>query len=278
MIMNITNEKHSIFGNTLFVEYGKIKLGIALEYGIRISHLSYDNSENLFFEQPACMKELSTPDGWRVRGGHRLWIAPESKDVYYPDNDAVSCDVKENTIIICQKNDPWLEIEKSIEIVFLSENSVKVIHKIKNTASKLRRCSLWGISSMAGGGTEQISLDVREGGYDPLHKITMWDYTSLGDERAVYERDLITLTHYPTSKKYKIGVGHPKGNVRYINKGVVFEKCYEINKNEEYPDGDVSFETFMCDHMVEIESLSPLYDIKPGESASHTEIWKLQNA
>ena len=271
-------EKHSIFGDTLFAQSGKIKIGIPLEFGIRISHLSYEEGENLFFEQPNSMTELSTPDGWRVRGGHRLWIAPESTDVYYPDNEPVSYEIKNEEIIITQKNDPWLNIEKSMIISFISEDSLKVVHKIKNTSAKTRRCSLWGVSSMAPDGTEYISLEVRDGGYDPFHKISMWDYTSLGDERVTYERELITLKHRSTGKKYKIGVSHPKDCVKYINKGIVFEKRYNIEREKQYPDGDVSFETFMCDHMVEVESLSPLYDIKAGESASHTEIWNLHKS
>jgi mannose-6-phosphate isomerase class I len=45
----------------------------------------------------------------------------------------------------------------------------------------------------------------------------MWDYTSLGDERAKYERSKIVITHLPLDTKYKIGVGHPISPVRYEN-------------------------------------------------------------
>ena len=43
----------------------------------------------------------------------------------------------------------------------------------------------------------------------------------------------------------------------------------------QYPDNNVSFETFMCDHMVEVESLSPLYEVAPNQTVSHTELWRL---
>jgi hypothetical protein len=55
----------------------------------------------------------------------------------------------------------------------------------------------------------------------------------------------------------------------------VFEKLLDIKTGAEYTDGGVSFETFMCDHMVEIETLSPLMDIDAGESATYLEVWKL---
>ena len=130
---------------------------------------------------------------------------------------------------------------------------------------------------MAPGGVEYIPLHHRDGGYDPLHCISMWDYTSLGDKRANYKRDSITLTHTPSGEKYKIGVGHPAGAISYKNKGVSFEKSFEIYPEKEYPDGNVSFETFMCDHMVEIESLSPYVTLREGKEAEHREIWTLSN-
>mgnify|MGYP003412693053 CR=1 FL=1 len=39
----------------------------------------------------------------------------------------------------------------------------------------------------------------------------------------------------------------------------------------------MSYETYLCDQMVEIESLSVLYDVKPGQTIGHTEVWKLTN-
>ena len=273
--MKTYTDTHRISGNVLFVEKGFIKLGIALDFGLRISYLSYCGSENLFFEQPNDMMELATPDGWRVRGGHRLWIAPESEKNYYPDNEKISYEILDGKIIVSQKRDPWLSIEKSMEISFPSDDSVKIVHKIKNTDTNTKRCSLWGVTSLAPFGTEYIPLEIREGGYDPLHKISMWDYTSLGDERAIYMRDMIILNHKATGNKYKIGVSHPKNKAKYVNLGIVFEKEYEIDKDKAYPDGNVSFETYMCDYMVEMETLSPLYDIRAGESAEYSEIWHL---
>ena len=43
----------------------------------------------------------------------------------------------------------------------------------------------------------------------------------------------------------------------------------------EYPDGGCSTELYTCHFMLEVESLSPLYTLKSGESAEHTENWEL---
>ena len=198
--------EHPIFGETLFAQHGKLTVGIPLTFGIRIAYLSYDNSENLFFEQPNDMTDLSTEEGWRVRGGHRLWVAPESEKTYYPDNQDVSYELLENGLVVNQPIDPWLQIAKSMELVFLSDNELQVIHTIKNVGTQTKRCSLWAITSVAPNGTEYIPLPQKEFSYSPIHKISSWFYTNLGDSRAEYYADHIVLHHAAAPDKYKIGV------------------------------------------------------------------------
>lgn len=277
MRMKNFKQRHSIYGETLYLQHGKLTVGIPLQFGIRIGFVSFDGSENLLFEQPLTMTDLTTPQGWRIYGGHRLWIAPEGEHDYFPDNQPVRYELTENGVIVSQQPDAWLQMEKRIQLEFISENALKVTHIVRNTAPTTRRCALWSITSMAGGGEEKIPMRFREGGYDPLHRISMWDYTNLGDERVTYTKEMLTLRHKPTGKKYKIGVGHPAGPVTYTNKGVVFEKSFDIKLDADYPDGNVSFETFMGDHMLEVESLSPLQEILPQQEGFHCETWTFYN-
>lgn len=267
--------KHPVYGRCLYADDGSLEVGVLLDYGLRIGHFSFLGGRNVFFEQPDSMKDLSTEEGWRVRCGHRLWLAPESPLVYYPDNDPVAYEVGENEILVTQKEDPWLHVVKRMQISF-GENCLYVTHLVENTGISSRKCALWAVSAMAPGGVEHIPLDLRDGGMDHWHRVSMWDYTSLGDERANYSRDEITLTHLPLDGKYKIGVGHPKEKVWYDNAGVSFIKHYEVIPEAEYPDGNVSYETFLCRHMVEMESLSPVRELKPGEAMEHTEKWELR--
>ncbi len=269
-------KNHSLFGETLFAKNGDIVIGIPLDHGIRISYLSYNGSDNLFFEQPKDMTDLTTPNGWRVYGGHRLWTAPECKEIYYPDNEPISYELLDRTIIIRQNADPWKKVEKTMEISFVSDDSITINHIVKNIDTEAQNFSIWPVTSIAPGGTEFIPLKYAESGSVPVNKITTWFYTSLGDERATYKRESITLRHQATGTRYKIGVAHPSGPISYTNKGVVFEKIYDIFSDKEYPDGNVSYETYMCDYMVELESLSPLYTVKTGESVSFKETWKLK--
>ena len=272
--MNHYIKSHAIHGNCLFADNGIIEVGIPLNFGLRIAHFSFVGEKNVFFEQPNDMTIFTTDEGWRIRGGHRLWLAPETPKTYCPDNEPIDYSIEDDAIVITQKEDPWLHIIKSFKLTF-EGSRLSVTHKIVNLGEEALSCSLWAISVMAAGGTEYINFERRDGGMDHWHRISMWDYTSLGDPRATYTRDEIQIKHLPLDTKYKIGVGHPYGPVRYENGDIIFIKHFDVQKDKLYPDANVSYETFFSKYMVEMESLSPLAEISKGESMEHTEVLEL---
>lgn len=283
MSMEWEIREHLHFGKSLFVNNGTIEVGIPLEYGLRIGHFSLCGGENMFFEQPKDMVDLTTADGWRVHCGHRLWLAPEGKHDYYPDNEPISYEILEDGIWIHQKEDPWLHVKKSMYLSFGKEKTeevhcLTVVHKVVNTGSEKFRMALWPVTSVAPGGVEHIPMKRYDGGAAPRHLFSTWSYTDLGDVRAKYSRDEITLTHMPMEERYKIGVGHPLGRAWYEKDGVTFVLNFPVEPDKEYPDGNVSYETFMCKHMVEMETLSPLAEVLPGESLEHREVWELRKS
>ena len=272
-------KEYKNLGDLLFIENGDIVLGVPINLGIRISYLSYKGSENLFFEQPCEMtEELSTEEGWRVYGGHRLWLAPESDLSYYPDNNPINYEIFEDKIVLSQSTDPWLNVKKEIEISFNNDNEVILNHKVTNESCETKKFAPWSITSMAGNGVQYIPLrDVQEKEvFQPKYHLSMWHYTNLGDKRIEYLENGLKITHGKGKSEFKIGVGHPDKYVSYTNKGVVFEKVLNVDINAIYPDGNVSYETYMCDHMIELETLSPLKTVAPNETVYHTETWRLR--
>ena len=264
---------HIVHGECLYLDNGIVEIGVPLAFGIRIAHLSFVGEENVFFVQPKDMKTFTTEDGWRLRGGHRLWLAPEGESDYYPDNDPIEYKTAGETLILTQKNDPFLNVVKSMEIA-LKGNKVEVTHRVKNTG-KSRRIALWALTVMKGGGILSIPLPEREDGFDPLVNISAWDYTDLSDERLKFGKKEIKIRQGVGKSNLKIGVGHPAGAVSYKNGGTVFKKSIPLYKNKEYADGGVSFETFISDYMTEIEGLSPLITLSPDKTATYRESWEL---
>ena len=258
----------------LFVDNGIIEVGIPLEFGLRVGHFSFCGGKNVFYEHPNDMTIFTTEQGWRIRGGHRLWLAPESEKDYCPDNSPISYRIEGESLVLTQQEDPALKVIKEFVLTF-DGAKLQVKHRVTNTGNEPLECSLWAISVVAPGGTETINFARRDGGMDHWHRISMWDYTSLGDPRVTYTRDQIVIRHEPLEEKYKIGVGHPDGPVRYENGDTVFVKHFPVYEDKLYPDANVSFETFCSKYMMEIESLSPLGTILPGGDMDYTEVWEL---
>ncbi len=256
------------------MDNGVIEVGIPLEFGLRVGHFSFCGEKNVFYEHPNDMTLFTTEQGWRIRGGHRLWLAPESEKVYCPDNNPISYRFEGESLVLTQQEDPALKVIKEFILTF-DGAKLQVTHRVTNTGDAPLECSLWAISVVAPGGTETINFERRDGGMDHWHRISMWDYTSLGDPRVTYTRDQIVIRHQPLEEKYKIGVGHPYGPVRYENGDTVFVKHFPVHTDKLYPDANVSFETFCSKYMMEIESLSPLGTIQPGGDMEHTEVWEL---
>ena len=162
-------------------------------------------------------------------------------------------------------------------ITFGEDASVKVVHGLQNTDTEARQCALWPISVMAPGGVEHIPLQICDNGDHPSHWLSFWDSTNIGDPRVTYLKDEIILTHRPIGDMYKVGVSQLRAPAWYENHGVIFEIEFSVTDGMTYPDNDVSYETYLCDQMLEMESLSPLYTFAPGEIREHTEIWHLRN-
>lgn len=272
--MKHTIKSHPVYGKCLFADNGIIEIGVPLEFGLRVGHFAFCGGKNVFYEQPKDMTTFTTEQGWRLRGGHRLWLAPESEKDYCPDNAPIAYRIDGETVILTQQEDPWLQVIKQFELTF-DGACLQVKHKVTNTGDAPLECSLWAISVVAPGGVETINFQRRDGGMDHWHRISMWDYTSLGDPRVTYTRDQIVIRHQPLEEKYKIGVGHPYGPVRYENGDTVFVKHFRVETDKTYPDANVSFETFCSRYMMEIETLSPLGNILPGGTMEHTETWEL---
>lgn len=267
---------HPRMGECLYATNGIVEVYIPLSYGIRIGHFSPVGGENVFFEQPRDMTELTNPSGWRHWGGHRFWITPEDDNSYFPDNAPISYAIEGESILLMQAEDPWLRVKKSIRLTFGEDASVQVTHRLENTDTAERICALWAISAMAGGGTARIPAKGQGNPYQPNRNLALWNYTNPSDPRMVCTSEEIRLNHSPLPENFKIGIGHPTGTVEYENKGVVFQKDFPVCRALTYPDQNVSFEVFMCRHMIELESLSPLMDIPAGECREYTEIWRLE--
>lgn len=268
------------WGKVLWLSNDTLEIGVALDFGIRIVHLSCLGMENLYYVQPNDLSDNFTSGDWRLYGGHRYWMAPESNDSYYPDNAPVTYELEENGVLITQNPDPILQIRKRIRITFLEDGGVALDHSIENLSDKTVTGASWGVNTLDGGGVAKInfSCGVR-GGFNPKRTVSVWSDTNLHDPRVKFQKDSLTATHMADVPGYfKIGLYSQPGEAVFTNKGQQFTLGFQVPPMEECPDGGCNFELYMCTRFMEMEVLGVQTEIAPGKEAQHREIWHLQKA
>ena len=276
--MNHYINTHPEMGRMLWLEQGDIQIGIALDYGIRVRHLSIKGMENLYYQQPADLSDgFGTPDTWKLRGGHRMWLAPESDGSYYPDDVPVSYTIKEDGVLIVQDPEPLLGIQKTLEITFRKDNTVHLLHSVYNRTDSPITGTSWGVNSLDGSGEIEVDFGVTGGGYAPRRIVSLWGETNLADPRLQFEKTKILAKHMPEIKDYfKIGVYCPTGKAVLKSKGQQLTIGFDTPPLEQLPDRGCNFELYLHSRFLEMETLGTLRQIAPGECASHWETWKLE--
>ena len=277
--MTPTIATHAGWDRNLHFANGHLELVATLDVGPRILHLSTPGGRNVF---KAYTNELGGrgETEWMIRGGHRFWIAPEdSVRTYHLDNHPVEHRQNPETgeVVIDSAQDAGGRILKSLGILMdPSSPRVTVRHTARNIDSEPLELSVWGLSVMAPGGLEiipQPPLGVHP--RDLLHNrtISVWPYADLSDPRWRFGRDFFTLRQQADLSPTKIGLSHRARWIAYVVGQSLFVKTFEYIEGETYPDGGCNFETFTNSDMLEIESLSPLKTLAPGEEITHIERW-----
>ena len=275
--MEFCVKEESGWGRVLWLTGKNAQVGVALDFGIRIVHLSYPGCENLYYVQPADLSDgFITDGGWKLYGGHRLWMAPESDDSYYPDNDPVSYELFEDGVLITQQKDPVLGIQKFLRLSFLNDGSVRLEQGFKNVSDQVISGASWGVNTLDAGGKAYIRFTNQDKkGYVPHRVVSLWSDTNLHDPRLRFDRKGLTAQFLPLSDYLKIGLYCLDGNVVFENKGQRMVLTFDSEPLASYPDNGCNFELYMCSKFMELETMGVKSTLQPGESTNHTETWYL---
>lgn len=286
MSLIVREEQYENYGKVLYIANEKQEMRVTLDLGPRVISYNLIGHKNMFCndlirESNMTDKEFCDIYGsdkvWYLYGGHRFWISPEDYSTYYPDNDPVEYTISGNVFTFTppvQKVRGWL---CQIEITFdEAEAKASVCHILTNKSQEEKTGSIWALSVTAAGGRAIMEQSKIETGFLPNRTLVMWDYTNISDKRFYADKNYYALQQETDCDgPFKLGVNNTKGSVITVNNGCVFKKTYNHKPDGKYPDGGCSTELYTCHFMLEVESLSPLYTLKPGESAEHTESWCL---
>jgi hypothetical protein len=258
---------------------GDTELIVTSDVGPRIIRYGHVGGPNLFAEFPDQLGKAGEP-WWMPRGGHRLWVAPETKpDTYALDNAPVMAAADNGCLSLRQPVEPETSLEKHISVGFTLAGFVSITHSIKNAGSRIRRVAPWALTQLAPGGVGFVRFPPRgchEECLQPTHPLVMWAYTDFSDPRWQLNCEhLILRQDRQLDAPQKAGLFCEETVSGYLLGTTLFVKRSSANPALAYPDFHCSFEMFANGDFLELETLGPLTDLNPGESVSHDEIWSL---
>jgi hypothetical protein len=226
--------------------------------------------DNLFAETPQV--HWPTPHGeYYLRGGHRLWTAPEDPFYTCPE-DHVNVIIEKNVVIL-RSNVDTSGLEK--EITFhLNENCVELIHQVTWHGKEPIEVALWAITQLrleSMGILPQSNID----GLQPDRNLVFWPYSHVNDDRLELQDDLILIHGRASGQAFKIGSYNPHGWMACLLGNALFVKRFDVNNAQQYPDMGCTTEAYVKDSCLELETLGPLKRLNPKESLTHKETWEV---
>jgi len=286
--MDIRYEKIHVdpYGNCLVMTNGYLEVVVSLDIGPRIISFRRLSGENILFQDTKDLVRVDNADYksvygnesiWHAYAGHRIWMSPETYLSYYPDNEEITWDVKNNIFRFIQAKQKVTNIQIILEITFGDMNLVKINNQIINHGNKEKSLSVWALTMLKGPGIEIVPLAKDNTDFAPQRYYSLWNFGAKNnDRRACYGDKYFTLKMEPREKTaYKVGMNISGGVALYLVEGNLFVKRFGYEKDLHYPDNNVNYETYTNNLFLEMESLTPIKKVFIGKSVSNIEYWSL---
>lgn len=272
------NDFHGL--TTTRLENDLVAIDCLTEHGPRVVRLVPKAlGRNLLAEMPDAT--LPSPHGpYHLRGGHRLWAAPESAArTYVPDDgDLIWREVQDG--IKLQRDEPLTGIRTEILVKLHPEAlNIQLYHRLTNIGQSPVEAAPWAITQLAIGGTAvvpQPTGPVDADGLLPNRLLTLWPYSYLDDPRLHLGGEAIRIETQALAQPFKLGTFNRDGWLEYHTQGWVFRKEFEPQPGRPHPDMGSNCEVYTNDRNIELETLGPLVTLSPGESVEHFERWLLR--
>jgi hypothetical protein len=257
-----------------------LRLEYLAEAGPRIVRLfAAGSAENLLAEVPEF--HWVTPLGqYHVRGGHRLWHAPESRPrTYVPDDHGLSVHKLEDGVELCQPTESPTGLRKSLTIqLHPGQPAVTLTHRLTNEGVWPIEVSPWAITQLRLDGLIILPQPAPVDGDEalrPNRHLVLWPYARWDDPRLSLGDDFILFQARSGVPACKIGYLNTQGWAAYLRNGTLFVKSFQPQVGAAHPDRNCNVEVYGNDHFVELETVAPMTSLEPRQSAAHVEHWEL---
>jgi hypothetical protein len=267
--------------NCLLLSNGAAEVVVTTDLGPRVLHYALAGAENVLGECPSDAVRTEWGE-WKPWGGHRLWTAPEaSPRSYHPDDEAVAFEpVGELGVRLTPPVEARAGVQKELTVTLDAAGAgVTLRHRVTNRGAWRVELAAWALTILRGGGEVLIPQEPygpHPENLLPARPLVLWPYTDMSDPRLRFGRRLSRVrADAAHASPQKLGVANKLGWAAYLSGGTLFVKRFGYEEGARYPDLGCNNEVFTAGSFVEVESLSKLDELDPGEAVEHVERWSL---
>ena len=278
MSSNIEQVSWGGWPNCYRLANSEIELILTADVGPRVIRCGFVGGPNVFKEYAEELGGMGEAT-WKIRGGHRVWVAPERANITYElDNYPVAITVQGDTVAATSPVDSRTGLQKTL-ILRLNGCHITVTNRLTNTTLFPIGCAAWGPTVMAPGGLGITGFPPRgthPEDLEPVNPLVMWSYTDFSDPRWRFTSKYVTLRQDPHAKAaQKLGLFNPHTFGAYLLDGHLFLKQFHPDPAKTYADMGCSYQSFTNCDMLELETMGPYEFVAPGRHTEFTETWSL---
>jgi hypothetical protein len=263
--------------NPLTLSNAFLRLDVPQGAGPRILGLRYRDGPNLLAELPDIVVVNPAGQNYRFLGGHRLWRAPEDPLLsYLPEENEMDVQAAGLSLTVTAPPESQGGLQKSLSLALDADRPrLTLKHAISNVGQAPVTFAAWAITQLVPGGTAIIPQETEDTGLLPNRRLTLWPYTDIQSPHFAWGNRYVRVSANMTSGKLKLGLPNSRGWLGYWIDGLLFVKSAPFDEAADYPDGGCSSEVYCGPEFIELETLSPLKTVVPGEQVEHREVWQI---
>jgi len=266
------------------IDAGAVRLVATTSVGPRVLGLITEDGRNHFAELPDMTLPCPGSEPIHLRGGHRLWAAPEDPRVTYrPDDDPVGVEEIVDGVKLSTRTDAVAGTSREMDIRVTGPERLTFDYRVINRADRSQRLAAWAITMMAPLGRAWLPVLTEPfdpGGFQGQRNIVLWSYARNDDPRLVLHDYAVevrsaVLADQPLDQPFKVGTSLRRGWTAHWGDGVLLVKRASHDEAREYADMGASGQLYSHRDFTELETLGPLTDLAPGAAAVHGEDWEI---
>lgn len=286
MSIEIKETNYENYGKCVKLSNGIIDVIVTVDFGPRIIYFGFTGQKNILYndlerkyvtQNQSITERYGKDAAFYHYGGHRLWLSPKKMpETYYPDNEPVIYSILSEGVNFTPARQKPNDVQLSFEVI-MSEGTedIMVVHSAKNCSKERKTFALSAITMVNSGGLEIIPLNQQNDNIlIPNRTISIWPNTDINDGRIFKGNKFITIkcnNSKNAKNNIKVGINNTCGWASYSDNDFTLVKRFVHNVQAAYTDFGCSYETYVCNDYVELETLSPLYNLEPDEGIRHVE-------